>query len=237
MISTIGFDADDTLWHNETNYLQATEKLQEWLAGFQSPDQVAKALEETEIRNIPRYGYGIKSFTLSMIETALALSDGKIPGSEVQKILALGKGMLRAEVHLLEHAEESLSALAGGYDLILITKGDLVEQSGKVARSGVAGYFQEIEIVSEKSASTYKRLLDRHGVPPGRFLMVGNSLKSDILPVLETGGRAVYIPYQHTWSHEQIPGHKLPDRGYYELEHLGRLPALVAGLEEQNKRS
>lgn len=232
MLSMIALDADDTLWHNETHYLEANTKLKYLLKGYQSPEQIAQKLGEMETRNIRYYGYGIKSYTLSMIEAAIELTDGQISGSEIQKIIQLGQEMLGAEVSLFEHTEETLVRLAGHYDLMLITKGDLLEQGSKINRSGLKKYFRYVEIVQEKTAEDYQRLLDRYGVYPSRFLMVGNSLKSDILPVIAIGGRAVYIPYQHTWAHENAVEGETPGHLYYEIVHLGQLPDLIAKLDQ-----
>jgi putative hydrolase of the HAD superfamily len=231
MTPTIAFDADDTLWHNETSYAEAGAKLRRLLDGYQGDGQVERALGETEIRNLQRYGYGIKSFTLSMIEGAIDLSEGRISAGEIRQILEIGQEMLGAEVVLFEHAQETLAALAGSFQLMLITKGDLLEQENKIDRSGLAGYFRHIQVVRDKSAATYQQTLDRHDILPGHFLMVGNSLRSDILPVLEIGARAVYIPYEHTWDHEKPPDDQIPHRHFYELENLAGLPALAARLD------
>jgi putative hydrolase of the HAD superfamily len=184
-----------------------------------------------ETRNIRYYGYGIKSYILSMIEAAIELTGGQVTGSEIRKIIELGQEMLSAEVALFEHTEETLANLASHYDLMLITKGDLLEQGSKINRSGLKKYFRYVEIVQEKTAEDYQRLLDRYGVYPSRFLMVGNSLKSDILPVIEIGGRAVYIPYQHTWAHENVVEGETPGHLYYEITHIGQLSDLIAELD------
>jgi len=224
----IAFDADDTLWHNETYYQQAGEKFRRLFEGDQSAGQVGKLLSEIEIRNVSWYGYGIKSYTLSMIEAAIAITGGKVTGEGIQAILDLGREMLSADVHLFEHTSDTLTSLAKDHDLMLITKGDLLEQDNKVQRSGLARFFKYIEIVQDKTPASYKLLLARYHISAGRFVMVGNSLKSDILPVLEIGGRAVYIPYQHTWVHEQVDA---PQYVYDEIEHLGQLPAFINSLD------
>jgi putative hydrolase of the HAD superfamily len=231
MTPTIAFDADDTLWHNESNYAQAGVKLQRLLNGYRSDGQVERTLGEVEIRNLPIYGYGIKSYTLSMIEGAISLTDGRISAAEIRQIIGIGQEMLSAGVVLVDQAQETLAALAGSFQLMLITKGDLLEQEVKIERSGLAGYFRYIQIVRDKSPAAYQQILDRHGIRPGQFLMVGNSLRSDILPVLEIRARAVYIPYEHTWAHENPPEDQAHPRRYYELENLGELPALAARLE------
>ncbi len=230
MLTTIAFDADDTLWHNETYYLEAGAKLKQLLSDYQSPERVEQKLAETETHNVSRYGYGIKSYTLSMIEAAIALTDGKITGKDIQKIIEIGQEMLSAKVPLFDGVEAILAELSRNYDLMLITKGDLIEQGNKLARSGLACYFRHVEIIGEKNANSYRQLLDRHAIQPGQFLMVGNSLKSDILPVVEIGARAVYIPHEHTWAHESVVESEMQQHTYYELEELEQLPALIAEL-------
>ena len=230
MLDVIALDADDTLWHNETWYLQAKSSYGQLLSPYHSPEWVEKRLDELESQNVPSYGYGIKSFTLSMIEAAIDLTDGQITGSEIQAILDLGRQMLMAEVPLFEHTEETLVKLSTAHDLMLITKGDLFEQGKKVERSGLGKHFRYVEIVGEKTATTYRTILERHKLDPERFLMVGNSMKSDILPVLEIGGRAVFIPYEHTWVHERVLDGGVERGGYFELEHLGQLPEFVEKL-------
>ncbi len=266
----IAFDADDTLWHNEPLYEQAQEKLKKLLSSYVDGQTVERRLFEKETANIVYYGYGIKSFTLSMIETAIELTEGRITGAEIQKIIGLAKEMLTSEVQLVEHAEETIRELAKSYQLMVITKGDLLDQESKLSHSGIGGYvttqaviaseakqspsrkeeiassqktllamtraeqlrgyFRYVEVVSEKAHTTYQALLAKYGIEPQRFLMVGNSLKSDILPVLALGGHAVYIPYHVTWAHEMIDHQRMEHDGYYELEHLGQLPQLIEQL-------
>jgi putative hydrolase of the HAD superfamily len=232
MLDVIAFDADDTLWHNETRYLQAKNRYGQLLSRYHDPERVEQRLDEIELQNVRFYGYGIKSFTLSMIEAAIELTSGEITGSEMQEVLNLGRQMLMGEVELFEHAEETLVELSTSHDLMLITKGDLFEQGMKVERSGLTKHFRHVEIVGEKTAASYREILERHKLNAARFLMVGNSLKSDILPVLEIGGRAVYIPYAHTWIHERVMDGEVGKEGYFELEHLRELPALVEKLSQ-----
>ena len=182
------------------------------------------------MRNLGYYGYGIKGFALSLIEAAIQLSEGRVQAAEIQQVLGLAKDMLGAKVHLLEHAGEAVARLAAMYPLMLITKGDLFDQETKLARSGLRPFFRHVEIVSDKTPERYADLLARYELDAARFLMVGNSLRSDILPVMALGGRAVYIPYHITWAHEQAPLPETDQRGYYELEHLGQLPALIERL-------
>ncbi|MEJ2262367.1 MAG: HAD family hydrolase [Anaerolineales bacterium] len=230
MFDVIAFDADDTLWHNEEYYTQAKEVFIRILSRYHSPEWVEQRLDEIEIHNVQAYGYGIKSFILSMVESAVELSDGQVAGSEIQEILALGKGMLAEEVHLIDKAEETLAQLVNDYQLMLVTKGDTFEQERKIRRSGLAQYFRFVEIMGEKTQVTYRILLEKHGIEPIQFLMVGNSLRSDILPVLEIGGQAIYVPYQHTWSHENNVGDALNDHDYHEIADLSQLPSLLKRL-------
>lgn len=229
--AVIAFDADDTLWENERNYRRTEQIFKELLAPYHQPDWIEERLFQTEMRNIQHFGYGIKSFGLSMIETAVELTEGRISGTEIQVILDAIKGMLTAEIELLPHVAAVIPVLARCAPLMLITKGDLLDQESKVRRSGLADYFTHVEIVSDKTEKHYAGLLKRHDIAPGRFLMVGNSLRSDILPVLALGGSAVYVPHPLTWAHEN--GAKPDGRpGFYELEHIGLLPELVKKLEE-----
>jgi putative hydrolase of the HAD superfamily len=232
MVDLIAFDADDTLWHNEILYARTQERFAELLAPYHVDGRAGEELFATEMRNIPQYGYGIKGFALSMIETAIRLTGGQITGGEIQKLIHLAREMMEAPVQLLDGVAEVLATLATKQRLMLITKGDLFDQERKLARSGLAPYFAHVEIVSQKTSDVYRALLARRGIAPQRFLMVGNSLRSDILPVVEIGGHAVHIPYHVTWAHEAV---ELPEelpRGYVELAHIGLLPQAVAQLCE-----
>ena len=190
----IAFDADDTLWHNERLYIDAQTKFARLLAAYHPAEWVNERLNQTEARDIEHFGYGIKSFALSMIETAVELTEGRISGRDIQAIVNLAKEMLNSPVELLPYVKETIPALAACYPLMVISKGDLLDQETKIARSGLGDYFQAVEIVSEKDRGSYARVLKRHAIEPDGFLMVGNSLPSDILPVLELGGSAVYSP-------------------------------------------
>jgi putative hydrolase of the HAD superfamily len=227
----IAFDADDTLWQNERLFINVQTRFKNLLAQYHSPEWIAERLYQTELRNLEHFGYGIKAFALSMIETAVELTEGRISGADIQKIIDSTKAMLAADVELLEHVAETLALLAETHTLMLITKGDLRDQETKVARSGLAAYFRHVEIVSDKSRASYERLLQRHGIAPERFVMVGNSLRSDILPVLALGASAVYIPHQLTWAHEAAEAPPVGQPGFYELAHVGLLPDLLARLE------
>ena len=232
----IALDADDTLWHNERLYAEAQAKFKGLLAQYHSPEWIERWLYQTEMRNLEHFGYGIKAFALSMIETAVELTEGRISGGDIQQIIHFAREMLGAEVELLEHVAETIPGLAATYPLMLITKGDLRDQEVKIARSGLAAHFRYIEIVSDKSRPSYQALLQRRGIAPERFLIVGNSLRSDILPVLELGGRAVYIPHHLTWQHEVVEPPPPEQPGYYQIEHLGLLPDLLAALDGSSHR-
>lgn len=227
----VAFDADDTLWHNERLYARTQAMFAELLARYHEPEWVAARLYEAEMRNLPHFGYGIKAFALSLIETAVELTEGRVSGRDIQAIIDAAKGMLAAEVELLAHAVETLAAVAAAYPLMLVTKGDLLDQESKLARSGLAPYFRHVEIVSGKTTATYGAVLARHGIRPERFVMVGNSLRSDILPVLELGAHAVFVPHEQTWEHEAAEPPPADRPGYHAIEHLGQLPALLARLE------
>lgn len=226
-IDVIGFDADDTLWHTEPLYSLTEEKFTSLLSVHRERADVVARLYKTEIRNLEHFGYGIKGFTLSMIETAIELTGGDIQGREIQQIIDYAREMLRAPVSLLEHVVETVETLAASHTLILITKGDLFDQESKIARSGLAGYFAHVEVISEKDKATYEAVLRKRDIDPATFLMVGNSLRSDVLPVVELGGRAVHIPYSTTWLHETL-SELLDAARYHELAHIGLLPQFVA---------
>jgi putative hydrolase of the HAD superfamily len=227
---TIGFDADDTLWHNETIFENVHLRYRALLARFHDAATVEQRLFATEMRNLERYGYGVKGFMLSAIETAIDLSNGQISAEEIRLIIALGQDMLAHPVELLEGVLDVVGPLAHAHRLLLITKGDLRDQERKLSLSGLAGLFRAVEIVSEKDSSTYERILRRHGVAPDRFLMVGNSLKSDILPVLAIGGVAAHVPYHLTWAAERVD--TLPDAAgrFFQLGSLRELPELIRGI-------
>ncbi len=230
VIEVIAFDADDTLWHHEILYSRAQTRFQELLAPYHHGDGVVDELYQTEIGNFRYFGYGIKGFALSMIETAIRVTDGGLNGRDVQKIIDLAKEMLQAPVRLLDHVAEVIPELSESHALMLITRGDLSEQEDKIARSGLAPHFGHIEVVSDKTPDVYRSLLAKHRIDPRRFLMVGNSLRSDILPVLSLGAHAVYIPYHVTWAHEVVTVQPGESAGYAELEHIGLLPEFIQEL-------
>ena len=231
MIEIIGFDADDTLWYNETLYSQVKDQIQELLSPYGDPKQVRRRLDEIEEWNVRHYGYGIKSFALSMVEAAITISNAQIESSRLSPILDIVKEMLSAEVKPLGPVEPILAVLAQQFTLMLITKGDFFEQQRKIERSGLAKYFRYIEIVVDKTPETYRGVLAKYHLEPRKFLMVGNSLRSDILPVLEIGGQAVYVPYESTWAHEAVDESQHTAMKYIEIEHLGQLPELIENLD------
>ena len=229
-IRVVGLDGDDTLWHNETRFKLTQAELKELLQRHVPDADVEKHLAEMEMKNLGIYGYGVKAFTLSMIETAIQLTDKRIPAADIEVILGWGKRMLMEPTELLPGVEEALRELSLRYDLLLITKGDLFDQESKLARSGLAELFLGVEILSEKNVNSYRGLLKRRGTKPEEFVMVGNSLRSDVLPVLEVGARAVHIPYHVTWHHEHVSEESYPKTGWYRLERIGEVAGLLAGL-------
>ncbi|MGD8623672.1 MAG: HAD family hydrolase [Anaerolineae bacterium] len=233
MLDLIAFDADDTLWHNESLYATMQDRFCGLLAPYGQDGQALAELYQTEMRNLPHYGYGIKSFGLSMIESAIRLTERRISAAEIEQIVGLIKEMTRTPVRLLDGVSDAVAALAASHPLMLITKGDLLDQERKLAQSGLAPHFSHVEIVSKKSVDVYRSLLARHGIAPHRFLMIGNSLRSDVLPVVALGGHAVHIPYHITWAHESVDdGESLPD-GYVELKHIGLLAPFVEALGQE----
>jgi putative hydrolase of the HAD superfamily len=233
MITTIGFDADDTLWHNESIFEATHEKYRGLLARWHDAATIDRQLFATEMRNLELYGYGIKAHTLSCIETAIELSGGTIKAAEIREIIAFAKDMLAHPVDLLEGVAEAVPQLAQSHQLLLITKGDLRNQERKLAKSGLAHHFSHVEIVAEKDVNIYARVLRRLQIPPERFLMVGNSLKSDILPALDLGAHAVLVPYHLLWQAEQAPPPPpaAAANRFFQLKSLRELPALVARLD------
>ena len=225
MFDVIGFDADDTLWHNESIFTMTQEKFRKILSSH-GPEVVDQTFSSTQIKNLKIFGYGIKGFILSMIETSIEITDGEIKGNEIQQILDFGREMLAAPIELLPYVQEVVDELSKKYRLLLITKGDLIDQETKIARSGLADYFTGVEIVSDKNSETYEKILSRHDIAASRFIMIGNSMRSDIVPVVQIGGHAVHIPYATTWEHEQ--DHPYVDSGHYsDLDHIGLLPKLI----------
>jgi len=228
----IAFDADDTLWHSERLYAEAQKQFTQMLSNYHDAEWINDRLYQTEIRNIHHFGYGIKAFALSLIDTAIELTEGRISSKEIQKIVEWAKIMLNSEVELLPHVSQIIPQLSRQYPMMIITKGDLLDQETKIKKSGLGKYFQHIEIVSQKTFESYEKLLKKYSVEPRRFMMIGNSLPSDILPVLKLGGSAVHIPYEITWLHETAQEPPRDHSGYYELEDLGQLPPLLDRITE-----
>ena len=230
MIKIIGFDADDTLWRNEDIFERAHEGYRRLLARHHPAAEVDRVLFATEMRNLRLYGYGIKGFTLSSVEAAIELTKGNVSAQEIREIIATGREMLAHPVELLAGVADVVPALARDYRLLLITKGDLHHQERKIAESGLAAHFHAVEILSEKDGPAYGRVLRRHGVALEEFVMVGNSLKSDILPVLELGGAGVHIPYHITWEHEHVAEPPHAHARFRRLGSLAELPPVLPAL-------
>ena len=228
-LAAIGFDADDTLWQNEHFYRLTEGRFRELLADVAEGDDLSARLLAAEKRNLAVYGFGIKGFTLSMIETAIEVTGGRVPAHVIADILAAGRQMLRHPVETLPHVTETLHAVAGRYRIVLITKGDLFDQERKLAQSGLGDFFDAVEIVSDKTADTYRRAFTRTGEGPERAMMVGNSLKSDVIPAIEAGSWGVYVPHALTWVHEHAEEPAGAPR-YRRIAHLGELPDLLREL-------
>ena len=221
---TVAFDADDTLWHNEDLFQDVQRDYEELLSPWADAETVDDCLHETQMTNLPRFGYGVKSFTLSMIEAAVRISGGEVDAERITSVVGYGKRLLDRPVELIDGVEEVLDAL-GHHRLMVITKGDVHDQLAKVAASGLAERFWRVEVVADKDAESYGELLERHGIDPARFVMVGNSLRSDVLPVLELGGSAVHVPYHVTWRHEHE--HDVREVDVPTLDGLRELPELL----------
>lgn len=234
MPTTIGFDADDTLWQNEQLFRLTQDRFAALLADHADPDHLHDRLLAAERRNLGHYGFGVKGFVLSMIETAIEVTAARVPAAVIAELIAAGREMLTHPVELLPHARAAVAALADRHRVILITKGDLLDQERKLAQSGLGDLFHGVEIVSDKTPAVYAAIFARHGEGAERALMVGNSLKSDVLPVLAAGGWGVHVPHGPTWALESAAppdGHprfrRLPD--------LSGLPALVGALRDQGR--
>jgi len=225
-LSVIAFDADDTLWVNEPNYRNAEKELERILQNYVDIQSITENLYKVEMKNLSLFGYGAKGFTISMIETAIELSGKRITAREIEQIISIGKSVMNNPIELLPNVRKVVIHLSQICKLMLITKGDLFDQESKIARSGLSEFFKYVEIVSEKDEATYFKILKKHRIECHKFLMVGNSLKSDILPILNIGSKAVHIPYHTTWIHENV---EQPDnrKKYYELPDIIELPDLI----------
>jgi putative hydrolase of the HAD superfamily len=228
-LTTIGFDADDTLWQNEQFYRLTEQQFMELLNDYAEGEHISERLLEAEKRNLGHYGFGIKGFTLSMIETAIEITNGEVPATIIASILDIGRDLLAHPVETMPHVRETLESLAGRYLLVLITKGDLFDQERKLAQSGLGDFFDAVEIVSNKSASIYRRIFSKVGDGPERAMMVGNSLKSDIVPAIAAGSYGVFVPHALTWSFEHVAAPPDAPR-FRKIEHLGELRQVIDNL-------
>ncbi|WP_339657295.1 HAD family hydrolase [uncultured Maribacter sp.] len=218
-INVIGFDADDTLWVNETYFRDTENKFADLLEKYETKNKIDQELFRTEIKNLDLYGYGIKGFMLSMIECALDLSNNEVSSKTISSLLDLGKEMISQPVELLIGVEEVLKNLKDKYRLIVLTKGDLLDQERKLERSGLSEYFHHVEVLSDKKEKNYSDLLEHLQISPGEFLMIGNSLKSDVLPLVEIGARAIHVPFHTTWEHEEVK-EPIENNGYMTISKL-----------------
>jgi len=225
-IKIIGFDADDTLWVNEPYYREAEEQFVQLVASYGVNGNIAGALFETEISNLRLYGYGIKAFVLSLVECAIQLTDGSVSSGDINRIIGFGKLMLERPIELLDDVKLVLKRLAPHYRLIVATKGDLLDQERKMRRSGIADYFHHIEVMSDKKEQQYVQLLKHLDIAPEDFLMIGNSLKSDIIPPLELGAWGVYVPYHTTWAHEEVDREPESTR-FFQVEQLHQVLDII----------
>lgn len=229
-ITTIGFDADDTLWHNERFFRLTQDHFADLLADYTDRASLHTRLLAAERRNLGQYGFGIKGFVLSMIETAIEVTDQRVPARVIAELLAAGQDMLRHPIELLPHAADAIAALAPSHKLVLITKGDLLDQERKLAQSGLGDLFDAVEIVSDKTATRYARIFQQHGDGPEAALMVGNSMKSDVIPPIMAGGWGVHVPHGLEWEIEKADP-PLDHPRFRQIDHLGQLPDLVGWLD------
>lgn len=224
-LQTIGFDADDTLWHNERFFKLTQERFEDLLADFTDRSRLHDRLLEAERRNIGHYGFGVKGFVLSMIETAIDVTEGAVPGHVIKQILDAGQDMLAHPIELLPHAQDTVEALSGSYRIVLITKGDLLHQERKLAQSGLGDLFDDVAIVSEKTAQTYRDIFSRHPGGVDAAMMVGNSMRSDVVPAVEAGSWGVFVPHDLEWDLEKADAPT--SHRYHAIADLGELPPLV----------
>ncbi|NMB59069.1 MAG: HAD hydrolase-like protein [Chloroflexi bacterium] len=230
MFELIAFDADDTLWENEAFYVEGRETYHQILEPYEPPADLDERLDMVENRNIPYFGYGVSSFVDSLIENAIEVTGGRISAADIKKIMEIARAMIDRKIDLLDHAEPALRRLSAKYPLTMITKGDLLHQRLKLEKSGLQAYFKSVEVVADKTPEVYAEILERHHVRPGNFLMIGNSMRSDILPVLELGGHAAYVPSRLQWAHEhrELPAELAAN--FVEMEHLGQVADWIEGI-------
>ena len=226
-IKVIAFDADDTLWVNETYFREAERKFATLLSNYETPNKIEQELFQLEMKNLPYYGYGIKGFVLSMIETALEISNHTLPQSTIGDLLNIGKEMLDKPIELLAGVEEVLHSLYGRYKLIVATKGDLLDQERKLEKSGLINYFHHVEVMSEKKIPDYQKLTKHLDIAQQELLMIGNSLKSDILPLIAIGASAIHVPFYTTWTHEQVSEQDLLNSDYTTVSSIRDILALL----------
>jgi putative hydrolase of the HAD superfamily len=226
-IRVIGFDADDTLWVNETYFRDAEQDFAKLMSGYETVNKVDQELFKMEMKNLPLYGYGVKGFVLSMVEMALELSNYTVSSKTINEIISIGKAMLNKPVELLEGVEETLAALSKNYRLILATKGDLLDQERKLEKSGLLDYFHHIEVLSDKKEENYSKLLNHLDIKPSEFLMIGNSLKSDILPLVNIKAKAIHVPFHTTWAHEEVSAAETNGKAYKTVNKVSDILKLV----------
>lgn len=226
-IKVIAFDADDTLWVNEPYFREAEHQVARLLSAYETENKINQELYKVEIRNLGIYGYGVKAFILSMVELAVEISNGKVSALVIESILEIGKDMLQKPIELLDGVEEVLKTLQGKYRLIVATKGDLLDQERKLEKSGLLNYFHHVEVMSDKKESDYLKIVKHLDIEPSELLMIGNSLKSDILPVVKIGASAIHIPYHTTWLHEQVNDIDCRDQSYKTLKEINELLAFT----------
>ncbi len=226
-IKVIGFDADDTLWVNETYFREAEEAFVKLLSEYETPNKIDQELFKVEMKNLKLYGYGVKAFILSMVEAALDLSNNTISHQSIEKILNIGKDMIDKPVELLDGVEDVLKTMSKKYRLILATKGDLLDQERKLEKSGLTKYFHHIEVLSDKKEENYSKLLNHLDINPPEFLMVGNSLKSDILPLVNIKANAIHVPFHTTWAHEEVSEKETNGKAYKTIGHISEVIKLL----------
>ncbi len=225
-VKIIGFDADDTLWVNEPYYREAEETFIQLIAGYGVEEDIAVALFKTEMSNLGLYGYGIKAFILSLVECAITLTKGAVTSSTISQIIRIGKEMLQRPIELIGDVKQVLEQLAPHYRLIVATKGDLLDQEGKMRRSSIASYFHHIEVMSDKKEQNYIQLLQHLDIKPGEFLMIGNSMKSDVIPPLNLGASAIHVPFHTTWAHEEVDTDPVSKK-FFRVDRLLEIPNLI----------
>lgn len=226
-IKVIGFDADDTLWVNETYFREAEEAFCKLLSQFETPNKTDQELFKMEMKNLPLYGYGVKGFMLSMVEMALELSNNTVSNQTIEKILDIGKNMINKPVELLDGIEDVLKVLSKTHKLIVATKGDLLDQERKLEKSNLLDYFHHIEVLSDKKEENYRKLLNHLDIKPKHFLMVGNSLKSDILPLINIGAKAIHVPFHTTWQHETVSDKIIENKTFLTVKQVNEILAYI----------